>query len=190
MQFEYEVEAIPTIYRGRQYRSRLEAKWAAFFDRVGWSHEYEPFELAGWMPDFLLRGDKQQVLVEVKPITAFHPETSAKIARAAHASGFDGDLLLLGVRAGHGCLGWLGQRVDTRDWRDFDFGAAPFAWYAGASSRVDFCHPHQGFHGRMTGLYDGGCWGSATPPNADEVINQMWAAASNEVQWRPPVQST
>jgi len=28
--------AIPTKYRGLQMRSRIEAKWAAMFDRVGW----------------------------------------------------------------------------------------------------------------------------------------------------------
>lgn len=31
----FRVAAIPTRYRGRLYRSRLEAKWAAFFDLLG-----------------------------------------------------------------------------------------------------------------------------------------------------------
>ena len=35
MTFDYQIAAIPTLYRGRQYRSRLEAKWAAFFDLAG-----------------------------------------------------------------------------------------------------------------------------------------------------------
>lgn len=34
--------AIPTKYRGLQMRSRIEARWAAMFDRVGWPWEYEP----------------------------------------------------------------------------------------------------------------------------------------------------
>jgi hypothetical protein len=29
-------KAIPTRYRNTNFRSRLEAKWAAFFDIVGW----------------------------------------------------------------------------------------------------------------------------------------------------------
>ena len=32
----------PTLYNGRRYRSRLEARWAAFFDLVRWPFEYEP----------------------------------------------------------------------------------------------------------------------------------------------------
>lgn len=59
--------AIPTLYRGRQYRSRLEARWAAMFDLLGWAYEYEPYDLNGWIPDFVLMG-KRNVLVEVKPI--------------------------------------------------------------------------------------------------------------------------
>ena len=36
---------IPTLYNGIQFRSRLEAKWAAFFDLLGWEYEYEPSRL-------------------------------------------------------------------------------------------------------------------------------------------------
>jgi hypothetical protein len=32
--------AIPAVYRGIEYRSRLEARWAAFFDETGWKHTY------------------------------------------------------------------------------------------------------------------------------------------------------
>jgi hypothetical protein len=30
------VNAIETVYRGSLFRSRLEARWAAFFDLFGW----------------------------------------------------------------------------------------------------------------------------------------------------------
>lgn len=49
-----ELQAIPTRYRGTQFRSRLEARWAAFFDLVGWSWNYEPFDLLGYVPDFIV----------------------------------------------------------------------------------------------------------------------------------------
>lgn len=32
---------IPTVYKGIEYRSMLEARWAAFFDRIGWEHTYD-----------------------------------------------------------------------------------------------------------------------------------------------------
>lgn len=48
------IHAIPTVYRKRQMRSRLEARWAAFFDLMKWSWEYEPLDLNGWIPDFVV----------------------------------------------------------------------------------------------------------------------------------------
>ena len=40
-----------------------------FFDEMKWLHEYEPFDLSGWIPDFVLKGKKRNTLVEVKPYT-------------------------------------------------------------------------------------------------------------------------
>lgn len=51
------MNAIPTVYAGVQMRSRLEATWAAFFDQMGWKWSYEPVDLDGWIPDFVLDVD-------------------------------------------------------------------------------------------------------------------------------------
>ena len=52
------VRAIETQYAGCRFRSRLEARWAVFFDQLGVPWEYEPqgFELDGrrYLPDFFL----------------------------------------------------------------------------------------------------------------------------------------
>jgi hypothetical protein len=61
---------------GARLRSRLEARWAAFFDLVGWSWDYEPCDFDGWTPDFALYGfvresdalSRKTIYVEVKPI--------------------------------------------------------------------------------------------------------------------------
>jgi len=50
----YDIKAIPTAYANTNFRSRLEARWAAFFDLVGWKWIYEPFDFEGWIPDFQL----------------------------------------------------------------------------------------------------------------------------------------
>lgn len=50
-----EIAAIPTFYEGVRFRSRLEARWAAYADLSGWSWKYEPIDLKGWTPDFLMR---------------------------------------------------------------------------------------------------------------------------------------
>ena len=71
----YNIKAHPTKYNGVQFRSRLEARWAAFFDLAGWEWEYEPIDLMGWSPDFRVvlprshsecNGD-HVLIVEVKP---------------------------------------------------------------------------------------------------------------------------
>lgn len=51
------IKAIQTQYKGYNFRSRLEARWAVFFDALGLKWEYEPegFELPGgqrYLPDF------------------------------------------------------------------------------------------------------------------------------------------
>lgn len=89
--------AIPTTYAGIRFRSRLEAKWAAFFDQLGWEWSYEPFDLNGWIPDFQIRivGRAQPTLVEVKPAEAFPYEAAQKIHRADPT--FKHDVLLVGL---------------------------------------------------------------------------------------------
>ena len=66
---KYKIKAIKTEYNGVIYRSQLEARYAIFFDLAGWKHQYEPFRLAGWIPDFLIRiqPDSKPILAEVKP---------------------------------------------------------------------------------------------------------------------------
>jgi hypothetical protein len=52
------MKAIETEYKGFLFRSRLEARWAVFFDSVGmeWKYEAEGFEVDGhrYLPDFWL----------------------------------------------------------------------------------------------------------------------------------------
>lgn len=62
---KYTIKSKPTEYNSRIYRSRLEARWAAYFDLAKIEFEYEPFDLEGWSPDFLINGN---TLVEVKPV--------------------------------------------------------------------------------------------------------------------------
>ena len=64
-----EIQSIRTIYAGVEFRSRLEARWAVFFDAMGIPWRYEPrrFPLEGkgsYLPDFRLW---DVYYVEVKP---------------------------------------------------------------------------------------------------------------------------
>lgn len=64
------IKAIETRYAGCRFRSRLEARWAVFFDRLNIPWEYEPqgYELPSgrYLPDFYL--PKQAAHFEVKGV--------------------------------------------------------------------------------------------------------------------------
>lgn len=67
------LKAIETHYQGCLFRSRLEARWAVFFDAldIPWEYEKEGYDLgeAGWyLPDFWL--PQQQCFFETKGTTA------------------------------------------------------------------------------------------------------------------------
>lgn len=54
-----DIKPIETVYNGYRFRSRLEARWAVFFDSLGISYEYEPEGLvlsdgSRYLPDFYL----------------------------------------------------------------------------------------------------------------------------------------
>ena len=67
----YTMKAHETLYKGTNFRSRLEARWAAFFDLLHWNWQYEPLDLNGWSPDFSIQqsDNRPPILVEVKPIS-------------------------------------------------------------------------------------------------------------------------
>ena len=63
------MKAIETVYKGYRFRSRLEARWAVFFDELGveWEYEKEGYDLdeVGWyLPDFWF--PRSKVWAEVK----------------------------------------------------------------------------------------------------------------------------
>lgn len=65
------IKPIETYYNGYRFRSRLEARWAVFFDEVGIKYQYEPegFVLSDgtyYLPDFYL--PDLRLWVEVKGV--------------------------------------------------------------------------------------------------------------------------
>lgn len=66
-----DIKPIETVYNGYRFRSRLEARWAVFFDEAGIKYEYEPegFVLDNgilYLPDFYLPWF--HAYVEIKPV--------------------------------------------------------------------------------------------------------------------------
>ena len=106
----YTIKAIETKLMGFTFRSRLEARWAAFFELCGWKWDYEPVDFDGWVPDFVLYGAKSMTYVEVKPVVAFPGSVADKI----DLSGCEDEVLIVGQSCPipddrwMGCtLGWI-----------------------------------------------------------------------------------
>ena len=179
---------IPTVYRSTRFRSRLEARWAAFFDLIRWSWVYEPFDAEGYIPDFLITG-KRGLLVEVGPCVDLD-EYKAKKAKPDRAvSSLGRDLLVVGVspsagfKDGHVAAGLLGEYFDEPE------DAAVFDWAAGLWGRcfecrsIGVCHATQSFVLRPCGHHQSGSFGDVLP---HLELEQLWRSAGNTVQWKGP----
>jgi len=76
------MKAKPTYYNATLFRSKLEAKWAVFFDRLGIDYEYENESYlcsdgSQYTPDFYLpfvttRGQNGGTFIEIKPMSYIH----------------------------------------------------------------------------------------------------------------------
>lgn len=80
------IKAIETVYNGYRFRSRLEARWAVFFDAAGIQYQYEPegFQVQDtphgnirYLPDFYL--PDFDCYAEVKPSKSLLMKESGKL---------------------------------------------------------------------------------------------------------------
>ena len=90
------IKAIETVYNGYRLRSRLEARWAVFFDTLGIHYEYEKegYNLgkAGWyLPDFWL--PDQKCWIEIKSEIEYVAVRKCRILRGITGSSY---LLIVG----------------------------------------------------------------------------------------------
>jgi len=171
---DYGVASHPTQYNGVNYRSRLEAKWAAFFDVLEWKFQYEPIDFSGWSPDFLIMGHRN-VYVEVKPIVvSIEP---VEIIDKLLSSGCNDEMLIVGMSPlarkddDRAILGWLAE--------DRCFGTSVFGMWA--SSVIGFCHDDMTYRDRITGEHDG--WRGIHEPLGANDIMMAWNEACNRVQY-------
>ena len=176
------MHAIPTSYGGVNFRSRLEARWAAFFDLLGWSWEYEPIDLAGYIPDFILNF-KKPLLVEVKPIlwslSAPPRRDVEEVREKIDASGWTGASAILGATLRsterHHVIGIGLARVDSSA---IGWNGTPGAWtsFGAWIGHQDFFHWEffYGYGGHPTEI-----------PDSFVDLVGAWREAANRVQWKP-----
>lgn len=122
------MRAITTRYKGYAFRSRLEARWAVFFDHLGikWDYEPEGFELGNglrYLPDFWL--PDWELWIEVKPDTPDAP--TLEKARRLVDQGFRPVFITKGMPGAGGtlvCRERWGNEILTIS-AEADWGATP-----------------------------------------------------------------
>jgi hypothetical protein len=104
------IQAIPTEWKGVTFRSRLEARWAIYFDQLGlpYCYEQEGFDLPSgkYLPDFWL--PTLATFVEIKPHA---PTRDEQIACLDLADVTGKRVLLFYGEPGH----WLGAGYGEGD---------------------------------------------------------------------------
>lgn len=191
------IRAIPTRYNGVNFRSRLEVRWAAFFDLVGWKWEYEPIDLKGWAPDFVLIGRHEKIFVEVKPI--IWPEKEEECIEICEKRNdlkkvrnyMEGEILILGSCLPNECaafnngspslgfLGEMGMGLEDEPVKRMYFEPASF--WQNSRSCVDFAAAYGSYHFRISGEWDGD--GHLYPVQLG-LVESLWRKAGNIVQWQ------
>jgi hypothetical protein len=176
--FNYTIKAHPTMYNGVQYRSRLEARWAAFFDLIGWQHEYEPIDLPGWSPDFRVVfpcghsecSGSHSLLVEVKPF--FDLKQFKGHPCMDYDYGYDACQIPEGASD-------LPREEQDRIWREISIPADASAAFGANPEVTHWVMSHGGGGGDE-------CLVSWIPSG----YSRLWSEAGNAVQWHPKQRRT
>lgn len=170
-------KGISTTYAGTLFRSRLEARWAVFFDLLQWPWAYEPVDLEFYIPDFILRFDAGPIAVEVKPELAL-TELATYASRMVQ-SGWSKDLLVVGAVLFGDVIGVTGEPIEEGEtmlgpalvFRCIDCGA------------VSFLNEDNSYRCRVRGCYGGNSHVGSLDPGE---LAALWAKAGNRVQWKGP----
>lgn len=125
------IKPIETFYRGYRFRSRLEARWAVFFDALSINWDYEPQgyqlpEMGAYLPDFFLHFEPEDYdrrrfpnagkWIEIKPLEPSGDEL-LKLGMLSHETRHRA-LLLVGVPG-------AGKWMSVNGWRLGDKHSMP-----------------------------------------------------------------
>jgi hypothetical protein len=160
------VSAIPTLWRGIQFRSRLEARWAAFFTELKLPWEYEPTDLEWYIPDFIINFKRRRLLVEIKPAQEDLEYAKHKLKH----SGWEGDSL----------IAISGQ---SREWGVMLDGDTPWD-----TAMLGYCLKCK----TPTLVSSGGRWECRSCDGSNRDIwwaydcSEAWNVAGSTTQWRSP----
>ena len=177
---------IPTVVNHCRYRSRLEAKWATFFTMLGWKYQYEPYDLNGWIPDFILIGKDRDTLVEVKPFSRkeeFREEINKIVKAITGIPHQQKEILLLGCSIfpceTKGKIGWIGLVDEDGCYCEHGWGEIGEVVLNHQFDGWGFISNEGNWTDRITGI-NSKHYGTVP---YDEALH-IWNEAGNLVQWK------
>lgn len=188
--YSYEIKAIPTLFQGVMMRSRLEARWAAFFTECGFPWTYEPIDFDEWSPDFSLNFQHKKIYVEVKPM--INRELVDELVKVATP--------VIDTTGARALLVGDSIRYESFDSAIIGIGLGAGTWFDEEDDKITL-RPDEIVVGACGALY---CEVGMSPQNADYTcwccdkydgnpafdhesvgIQKRWAAACNKTQWKP-----
>jgi hypothetical protein len=153
---EGRIQPIETWYRDFRFRSRLEARWAVFFDAVGipWRYEEQGYDLSRvrvpdepgsaaaytpfwYLPDFYL--PEQDCWIEVKPSTPSEREIllMSRLVMGTRRDGY----FLQGLRFPHEALVYWSAKPTFEGITHAYYSELPLAWYQKSPGRMKWLDP-------------------------------------------------
>ncbi len=183
-------KGIPTIgVRGIQFRSRIEAQWAYIFEKLGWNWEYEPIDLEGYIPDFIIKFGDEDILIEIKGDTNIWKEEVYKPHKEK--------IIKSGWKGMFGILGCV-YKI-TENWEDSNCPIIGKVCYfvkelneyidddliiRREKDKYDKKAKERWFLGGDCVVYDicGGYWKDTIETKTH--FEKLWVEAKNSVQWK------
>ena len=152
-----DIKPIETYYNGYRFRSRLEARWAVFFDAMGIKYEYEPegFTMSDgtmYLPDFYLPESGQ--FFEVKGVM-----TDTDLHKVQQFVSDADKCVTIGYSDFHfeTCNFWGWKESEDDTFKQFSFDKNDEAWLC----KCNYCGKYWfqattgGWHCQSCGKYDG-----------------------------------
>lgn len=189
------MNAIPTRYNGINFRSRLEAKWARFFDLIGWKWDYEPLDFNGYIPDFYLHGDNP-CFVEIKPAMGVDELVILNEQSYAAMNGTGKRMLYLGAAInisdstcpynGNEDCEYIGSMVDfTQEEYDSDTFPGMFIDYRDHAYFIDCEKCGKVSFTGVIYTWASHCCGEHTKLHSTKVdVCRIWKEAANTTQYK------
>lgn len=166
-------------------RSRLETRWAAFFDELGWPWVYEPFQLGNYVPDFVLQFH-EPLLVEVK---GDYSIATNEIIGRAKLGGWPGELVIVreGLVPCSEFDGWSMGKIHDPQVGDSNGDPGALGTSPARIARCECCREIAVFDALMS-YHCRKCGESSGNPGGEseeKLIEEAWARACNATRFAP-----